>query len=51
MNEQGQLRVDEHGQTSVPGLYAAGDVVVGLNQINVAAGEAAIAETAIHNRL
>jgi thioredoxin reductase (NADPH) len=35
----------------VPGLYAAGDVVAGLNQIAVAAGQAAIATTAIHNGL
>jgi thioredoxin reductase (NADPH) len=47
----GQLEVDAHQQTSVPGLYAAGDVAVDLNQINVAAGHAAIAATAIHNRL
>ena len=47
----GQLEVDEHCQTSVPGLYAAGDVAAGLNQINVAAGQAAIAATAIHNSL
>lgn len=47
----GQLEVDAHQQTSVPGLYAAGDVAVDLNQISVAAGHAAIAATAIHNRL
>ena len=45
------LRVDDHQQTSVQGLYAAGDVVRGLNQITVAGGEAAIAATAMHNRL
>lgn len=45
------LAVDDHQQTSVPGLYAAGDVVRGLNQIAVAGAEAAIASTAIHNRL
>jgi thioredoxin reductase (NADPH) len=49
--EDGQLEVDEHCQTSVPGLYAAGDVAMGLNQVNVAAGHAAIAATAIHNTL
>ncbi|MES2631934.1 MAG: NAD(P)/FAD-dependent oxidoreductase [Pseudomonadota bacterium] len=49
--EDGQLEVDEHYQTSVPGLYAAGDVAAGLNQINVAAGQAAIAATDVHNRL
>lgn len=45
------LVVDAHCQTSVPGLYAAGDVVSALDQIVVAAGHAAIAATAIHNRL
>jgi len=47
----GQLEVDAHQQTTVEGLYAAGDVAVDLNQISVAAGHAAIAATAIHNRL
>jgi thioredoxin reductase (NADPH) len=47
---EGNLLVDEHQQTSIPGLYAAGDVVSGLNQISVAAGQAAIAATDIHNR-
>jgi thioredoxin reductase (NADPH) len=47
----GQLEVDPHQQTSVEGLYVAGDVAVDLNQISVAAGHAAIAATAIHNRL
>lgn len=50
-DEVGKLLVDSHQMTSVPGLYAAGDVVRGLNQIAVGAGEAAIAATAIHNRL
>jgi thioredoxin reductase (NADPH) len=47
----GQLVVDVHQQTTVPGLYAVGDVSADLNQINVAAGHAAIAATAIHNSL
>ncbi|MES2318652.1 MAG: NAD(P)/FAD-dependent oxidoreductase [Pseudomonadota bacterium] len=47
----GELVVDEHQCTSVPGLYAVGDVVKGLNQISVAAGQAAIAATRIHNQL
>ena len=46
-----RLVVDEHQCTTVPGLYAIGDVVKGLNQISVAAGQAAIAATAIHNKL
>ena len=49
--DDGQLKVDEHLQTSVPGLYAIGDVVDGLNQISVAVGHAARAATHIHNRL
>jgi thioredoxin reductase (NADPH) len=49
--EDGRLVVDPHQQTTVPGLYAAGDVVRGLNQIAVASAEAAVAATDIHNRL
>lgn len=49
--EDGRLFVDPHQSTSLAGLYAAGDVVRGLNQIAVASAEAAIAATAIHNRL
>src|SRR5690606_8657102 len=49
VEQDGQLVVDAHLQTTVPGLYAAGDVAAGLNQISVAAGHAAIAATAIHN--
>lgn len=47
----GCLRVNQHQETSVSGLYAAGDLVRGLNQIAVAEAEAAIAATDIHNRL
>jgi thioredoxin reductase (NADPH) len=49
--DDGGLLVDEHQQTAVPGLYAAGDVVFSLNQISVATGQAAIAATAVHNHL
>ena len=51
LSDDSCLAVDDHQQTSVPGLYAAGDVVRGLNQIAVAGAEAAIASTAIHNAL
>ena len=51
VGEDGCLFVDAHQATSVAGLYAAGDVVRGLNQIAVAGAEAAIAATAIHNAL
>jgi thioredoxin reductase (NADPH) len=47
---KGALCVDEHCQTTVRGLYAAGDVVRGLDQIAVGLGHAAVAATHIHNR-
>ncbi len=50
-DENNQLLVSSHCETSTPGLYAVGDVVRGLNQVVVAAAEAAIAATHIHNRL
>jgi len=46
-----QLWVDEHQCTSIPGVYAAGDVVHGLNQMSVGVAHAATAATAIHNAL
>ncbi len=46
-----ELVVDTHQCTTVPGLYAIGDVVRGLNQISVATGQAAVAATRIHNVL
>jgi thioredoxin reductase (NADPH) len=45
----GALEVDSHMRTTVPGLYAAGDIVRGLDQIVVGMGHAAIAATHIHN--
>lgn len=35
----------------LPGLYAAGDVVAGLDQISVAMGQGAMAATRLHNWL
>jgi len=51
ISPDGRLVTDGHQQTGLEGLYAAGDVVDGLNQISVAMGQAAIAATAIHRRL
>ena len=45
------VRVDSHQRTSVPGLYAAGDVVLGLDQISHAMGEGGVASTTIRNDL
>lgn len=47
----GCIITDDHQLTSVPGLFAAGDVVKGLDQISHAMGEAGVAATAIRNRL
>ncbi len=49
--EEGCLEVDDHQRTSIPGLFAAGDVVKGLDQISHAMGEAGVAATAIRNLL
>ena len=45
------IKVDSHQRTSVPGLYAAGDVVIGLDQISHAMGEGGVAATTIRNDL
>jgi thioredoxin reductase (NADPH) len=45
------VRVDSHQRTSVPGFYAAGDVVIGLDQISHAMGEGGVAATTIRNDL
>lgn len=47
----GRLVVTPHQETSLEGLYAAGDIVKGLNQLAVAVAEAAIAAVDMHNRL
>jgi thioredoxin reductase (NADPH) len=47
--DEGCVIVDPHQRTSIPGLYAAGDVVVGVDQIGHAVGEATVAATALRN--
>jgi thioredoxin reductase (NADPH) len=49
-DEKGALVVDAGMMTNVDGLYAAGDIVAGLDQIVVGMSHAAIAATRIHNR-
>jgi thioredoxin reductase (NADPH) len=51
VDDNGELQVDASQQTNVDGLYAIGDIVSALNQISVGVGHAAIAATAVHNRL
>ncbi|NIJ09476.1 thioredoxin reductase (NADPH) [Sphingomonas vulcanisoli] len=50
-SDDGCLAVDAHQRTDVPGLYAAGDVVFGLDQISHAMGEGGVAATTIRNDL
>ena len=45
------IPADAHLATQLRGVWTAGDVVQGLDQISVAMGHAAIAATAIHNFL
>lgn len=49
--DDGCLIVDDRQRTSIPGLYAAGDVAKGLDQISHAMGEAGVAATTIRNDL
>ena len=50
--DDGSIVTDRHQRTSVPRVYACGDIVHdALNQIAVGAGHAAIAATSIHNSL
>ena len=51
LGEDGCIVVDSHQRTNIPGLFAAGDVVKGLDQISHAMGEGGVAATAIRNYL
>ena len=48
-SETGDIIVDSHQRTSVSGIYAAGDVVLGLDQISHAMGEGGVAAVTIRN--
>jgi thioredoxin reductase (NADPH) len=51
LTQDGRIETVAHQRTSEPGVYAAGDVVTGLNQIAVAMAQAEIAAVDIHNEL
>jgi thioredoxin reductase (NADPH) len=51
LSPEGCITVDSHQRTDIAGLYAAGDVVVGLDQISHAMGQAGVAATTIRNDL
>lgn len=51
INDDGTVSVDDHGRTSVDGVWAVGDLTPGHNQIPVAIGEGAKAGISIHYEL
>jgi thioredoxin reductase (NADPH) len=51
LTSEGCVKVDAHQRTDAPFVYAAGDVVIGLDQISHAMGEAGVAATTIRNDL
>jgi len=51
LGEDGCIAVDRQMRTNVAGLYAAGDVVIGLDQISHAMGQGGVAATTIRNDL
>jgi thioredoxin reductase len=51
MDPEGQIIVDDHMRTTVPGLYAAGCVTPANCQMVIAAGQGATAGQAINRDL
>ncbi|MEO5773886.1 MAG: NAD(P)/FAD-dependent oxidoreductase [Sphingomicrobium sp.] len=51
LSDEGCVLVDSNQRTNIPGFYAAGDVVLGLDQISHAMGEGGVAATTIRNDL
>jgi thioredoxin reductase (NADPH) len=51
LTPEGCIDTDEHQRSSIPGVWAIGDVVDALDQMAVAIGHAAIATTDVHNSL
>jgi thioredoxin reductase (NADPH) len=51
VDDAGYIVTDGAQKTSIPGIYAAGDITSQLNQISIAFGQAAIAAINVHNEL
>ncbi len=49
LDEKGHIRTDPNGATSVPGLFAAGDVTGGIRQVVIATGQGAAAATGAYD--
>jgi glutamate synthase (NADPH/NADH) small chain len=47
INEWGYIETDEHGMTSIPGIFAGGDIVRGAATVILALGDGTRAATAI----
>ncbi len=50
-DEEGHVTVDKDGHTSVPNVFAAGDIIPGAQLAICAAGDGAVAALAIHKSL
>jgi thioredoxin reductase (NADPH) len=48
LNDDGTVEVDEHGRTTVDGVYAVGDLTPGHNQVPIALGDGAKAGISVH---
>jgi thioredoxin reductase (NADPH) len=51
LTDGGEVDVDDHGRTSVDGVFAVGDITPGHNQVPVAMGQGAKAGIAIHKEI
>ena len=51
LNPKGNIIVDENGMTSIPGVFAGGDIVRGAATVILAMGDGKRAATAIDNYL
>ena len=51
LTDEARVPFGDHMKTSLDGVWAAGDIVAGLDRISVAMGHAAVAATSIHNWL
>jgi glutamate synthase (NADPH/NADH) small chain len=51
LNKRGNIVTDENGQTSIPGIFAGGDIVLGAATVILAMGEGRKAATSINKLL
>ena len=48
LNQWGNIEADDHGRTSIPGVFAGGDIVRGAATVILAMGDGKRAAGAIH---